>query len=408
MRKIVIFTLILVALLGMLPAAQAAGSASLAGPDVVRAGDTITLTFYAGGGISGGSCTISYDQSQLTLQGYSSALSGTWKAEFNGNYILFFDDSLKNPLSGTKAMFKATFKVNASVTPGTNITVTAGGIRLSDGAADTVIGSRSYSATVAEPLSDNCQLSQLTVGNATISPAFSPNTTSYKASVPFTTAKLEVQAQAEHPAAKVSITNTQLAPGATTAVKITVTAENGATKVYTIQVAREQDPNYVPSSNAQLGSLEVAGQTLSPVFDAGKIQYYVWLPYETTEVAVTAAAADPKAKVTVGAAPQLQPGKGTDIPVTVTAEDGTVKTYTVTVVRAPEHGNVEAFLNPVPTEPTEPAVEENTEPVAVPELPQDTPQDDTTLSPVLTGLLGLALGGTLGALVMYLLRRKKK
>ena len=73
------------------------------------------------------------------------------------------------------------------------------------------------------------------------------------------------------------------------------------------------------------------------------------------------------------------------MPVTVTAEDGSQKVYTVTVVRAPEHDKVQQYLTgerePAPTEPvTEPVTEpaptepEATEPAT--EIPMDGPVPD--------------------------------
>lgn len=414
MRKVLGCLLILSVLLCLAPAALAAGSASLSGADTARAGDTITLTFSAGGGILGGSGAVSYDASQLTLQGYSSCLSGSWTVEFNGNNFAFWDDSLSSPISGSKAIFKATFKVNDSVTPGTQINVTVSGIRLSAGEADSVLGSRGHTITILEPLSDNCNLASMTVSNAAISPAFSPATTGYSASVSFEISSLNISAKAEHAGAKVSISNNQLTPGSTTTVKVTVTAENGTTKVYSIMVTRAQDPNYVPSSNAELSEIIVEGQTLSPAFQADITQYYIWLPFETETVSVSAKVADSRSKLSVGTYEQLRPGKGTEIPLTVTAEDGTQLVYTVTVVRAPAHEDVEDFLNGVPAEPpvteepTEPVTEPTVEPTEAPSTePAPQPSQDYTW-PVITGIAGLALGAALTALIMTLVRKRKK
>ena len=170
--------------------AYAAGSASLSGPGTVRAGDTITLSFSAGGGIHGGNGTVSFDSNQLTLQGYSGALGAPWAVEFSGNNFVFYDNSMETPISGSKIIFTATFHVSASVKPGTNITVSATGVTLSDGNSDSGIGTCSYSITVAPPLSDNANLKSLTVSNASISPAFSAGTTTYSASVPFSSYSL--------------------------------------------------------------------------------------------------------------------------------------------------------------------------------------------------------------------------
>ena len=421
MKKIISILLVMTLVVSFAPGAFAAGSAWLSGPSVVRAGDTITLTFYAGGGIFGGSGSVAYDASLLTLQGYSQTVGGSWAVEFNGNNFVFYDNSMASPINDGVAIFTATFLVNSGVAAGTGVTVTASGVTLSDGQADTDAGSPSYSVTIAEPLSGNCNLATLDVSNATISPAFSGGVTEYSASVPYEVSTLSVAATAEHPGAQVSIGDTYLYEAATTPVKVTVTAENGAAKTYTIYVSRPRDPNYVESDNCNLSDLWVEGFVLSPAFAVDVDKYYVWLPYETETVTVGATTEDSKASVSVDSSMVLEPGKGTDIPVTVTAENGNQKVYVVTAVRAPAPEKVEQYLNcpheiePEPTEPpTEPVTEpeptevptETTEPVVEPE---NEPEGKTVAwwMLILAGVLGIALGAGLGVGLMCLQKKKK-
>ena len=407
--------MLLAMLICLVPAVSAAGSASLSGPGTVRAGDTITVTFYAGGGIYGGSGSVVFDSSQLTLQGYTAAIGGSWRVEFNGNNFIFYDDSMASPINGSSAIFTAKFQVSASLKPGAEIAVTASGVTLSDGKADSGAGSPAYRKTIAPPLSGNCNLASLTVSNAKISPAFSPSVTSYSASVPFATSSLQVSAKAEHAGAKVSVGSTALVAGGTTAVNITVTAENGAAKTYTIRVAREQDPNYVPSSNAQLKSLSVEGYSLSPAFGEDVQQYYVWMPYETETVKVSADKADSKAKLTVAECPELTPGQLTDLAVTVTAEDGTQKVYTLSLFRAPAPADVDVFFNGEPTEETTGATEPETEPTTEPptepatepvELPEET-EPSLVWAFIAVGAASAIASAGVMTLILHLIRKKK-
>jgi len=326
--------------------------------------------------------------------------------ENTGDKFVFYDDSVSTPLGGSKTIFKASFTVK-DLEPGTEISVSATGIKLSDeNFADSNFGTKTYTATILPPLSGNCALASLTVSNAEISPAFSPEVTSYTASVPFTTSKLEVEAAAEHPGATVAYKNTSLTAGATTNVTVTVTAENGTKRTYSIRVKRAQDPNYVPSSDANLQALTVEGYSLSPVFAPEVTQYYVWLPYEAERLVLAATEADTKASVAIGSAEALQVGR-TDIPVTVTAEDGTTRVYTVTAVRAPEAALTEAYLagQLAPAEPETEPTQPETEPTEVPTAPQTPATQTTQAAPqglnivILAGacaaclLLGLLLGG---------------
>ena len=425
LKKIICVMMVAALLAGLIPAAFAAGSASVSGPSVVRAGDTITVSFSAGGGILGGSGAVSYDASKLTLQGYSQSIGGDWAVEFSGNNFVFYDNSMSSPINGSATIFTATFAVNSNLATGETISVTASGVTLSDGQSDTAAGSPSYSATIAAPLSNNCNLAALNVSNAAISPDFAADVLEYSASVPYEVSYLDVSAAAEHPGATVSIDNPYLDEAATTGVRVTVTAESGATKTYVIWVYRERDPNYVESNNANLGDLFVEGYALSPAFDVDVTQYYVWLPYEAETLDIEAEPEDGRAWVSVAEGWVLEPGKGTDIPITVTAEDGTERVYIITAVRAPAPEDVERYLNcdhqeePEGTEPvTEPVTEPD--PTQVPTEPEETAAPVTepvetpdnggkTLWPlILAGILCVAVGAMIGGGIVYSLGKKKK
>lgn len=331
----------------------ASASATLTGPGTVRAGDTITLTFNLGGsGIYGGSGTLSYDSGQLTLTGTSKKISSPWKVEFNGNRFVCYDNDLTSPLSSRKAIFTATFRVKESIATGTKITVSVTGTTASDGSRDINVGQVSYSTTIAAPLSKNANLSAISVSNATLSPAFSSGRTSYSTTVPYSVKSLNISTTKEDSKAKVSISGNSLSVGRNT-VSIKVTAESGATKTYTISVTREQDPNYVPGNNANLGSITIDNGILSPEFHADKTDYIVYLPYEITSFTAGGKAVDSKAKSVKGETKELTVGDN-EFKVTVTAEDGTTKkVYTLTVVRMPEFG-VEPPDNP--SEPESPDI----------------------------------------------------
>ena len=124
------FLIVAVLLVSLAPAAFAAGSASMSGPAVVRAGDTITVSFVAGGGILGGSGSVSYDASKLTLKGYTQIIGGSWAVEFSGDNFVFYDNSMASPINGSTTIFTATFTVNAGLATGTAISVTASGVTL--------------------------------------------------------------------------------------------------------------------------------------------------------------------------------------------------------------------------------------------------------------------------------------
>lgn len=398
MKRLISFAvaLLLCVTLFAVTASAATASASLTGPGTVRAGDTITLTLnLSGSGLYGASGTLSYNTSQLTLTGTTQKIGNGWKVDFNGNTFLAYDDNLAKPINSNTALLAVTFKVNSSLTVGTNISVSYTGVTASDGNADANVGTVTYSKTIAAPLSTNNALASLTVDNATISPAFSADVTNYTASVPFEVNKLNVSATAADSKAKVSVNSPDLTPNGTTSVTVTVTAENGSAKTYTISVARAQDPNYVPSNDNNLAEIMIDGFLLSPVFSADNTEYVVWLPYETEIITVSGTPADSKASVEVVGGDNLVAGQDNAVKVICTAENGETKEYTVIAKRAAAHGG---STEETPDDSTPPVTQPNDDPTT------DTQPDTNECNAgglawwwlIIVGFLALALGFACG------------
>ena len=410
MKKIIAIMIVAAMLLAVPITAQAA-SASLSGPDVIRAGDTITLTFRAGGGIVGCRGVLKYESSQLQLQSITPAIGGAWKVDISGNIIMATDETLENPLTGTSAICNITFKV-LDLAPGTTVSVSIG-VTLTTTELTEAYAGGSWTKTVSEPLSDNANLQSLEVSNATITPAFNPNTTEYTASVPFETNKLQVSATAEHSGAKVTVGSTALAENATTDVQVTVTAEDGTQKVYHIRVTRPRDPNYVESSVNTLKELGVEDFFISPGFTPERQAYAVYLPYEVDSLKLTAKTTDSKAKVKLPSARNIPVGESTyEIP--VTAENGKVRTYTLTVYRA------EPFLPDEEIQETEPVTEPTTEPTEATTVPTTQATEPAPTQPeqlqqpqqpeinLVVAVFCMVISFLCGILIPMLLRRKKK
>ena len=352
---------------------------------------------------------LSYDKNVLELKEMKQKVGGDWVVEFNGNNFVAYDNNLENPINSNTALFTATFKVK-SLSTGTAVKVSFTNVTASDGSADIAIGTVSYSATIAAPMSTDNALKSLTVSNATISPAFNAGTTNYTAEVPFEVSQLNVTAVANDSKARVTVNSPNLIPNGTTNVTVTVTAENGAAKTYTIAVKRAQDPNYVASSNNNLSGITVDGFLLSPVFSADKTQYLVWLPYETENITVSGTAADSKASVTVEGGANLVAGQDNEVKVICTAEDGTQKIYTVIAKRAAAHGGSE--IPPIqPTQPTKPTAPPTTAPAPTTQQSATQPQQPATTAAdgvpvwvlILVGIVCLAGGFAAG---MFLKKKK--
>ena len=86
---------------------------------------------------------------------------------------------------------------------------------------------------------------------------------------------------------------------------------------------------------ATLKSLSISNGTLTPGFSTGRTSYTAKVKYEVTTCKVYATATDGKATVAVGGKEALEVGKNTRT-VTVTAQNGTQKTYTIVITRLKE------------------------------------------------------------------------
>lgn len=340
--------------------------------------------------------------SNITLNSVTSSLGNV---DTNGDNI--FVDFGGTTVSGIKAVATASFTVSNSAKAGEKVSISFSGeaSNLND---DTKI-SGSSSRTLAAPLSTNCNLKSLKVGNATLSPAFSANKTAYSAgTVEYSVSKLNINAVAEDSKAKVTISGNSLAVGNNT-VKILVKAESGATKTYTISVTRKQNPNYVPSSNASLSGIIVDGFLISPTFSRDVDHYVVWLPYETSSLTVKATPADAKAKVSITGTENLIAGSDNTITITCTAEDGTKKEYYLVARRASQDSEGEILPDEPDDKDTTVTPNQNEQQNGQQNEQQNEQQNDQQDSggrlPIWVVVTLCVIGFLLGAFAMLLLTR---
>ena len=413
MKKLTCFVLALIFCVCALSvsAFAAEATATLTGPGTVRAGDTITLTFsLTGKGLYGVSGTLDYDSAQLELKSADCAIKKDWVLELNGNSVLVYDNNLESPINSTAAVFTAKFKVKDNLAVGTKLNISCTNIVASAGTNDISVSTVKYSATIAPPKSKDNSLSSLKTGDVTLTPAFDASVTKYTAEVPFSVEQLNITAKATDSKANVTVNSPKLKPGAVTDVTITVTAENGDQKVYTISVKRAQDPNYVPSGENDLSGITVDGFLLSPKFDASVTQYVIWLPYEVESVSVGATAASDLATVKVIGGEALIAGYDNEIQVICIAENGAQKVYTIVAKRAAAHDDVpvdptvpsEPSEPTKPTQPTQPTQPQQPTDPTIPGGSQQTQLPDGAMKPwmlIAAASLCLALGLAAGLLI---------
>ena len=186
---------------------------------------------------------------------------------------------------------------------------------------------RTYTINITRPdtRSKNNYLSSLVVSNTNIS--FNRDTLVYNLS----TTSDNVQISATKDDNKTSVTGTgrfNLNYGTNT-YRVNVTAENGSTRTYTININRED----TRSSNNNLKSLTLSKGNLN--FNKSTTTYNVDVDKDTTSVKIEASLEDVKASFENGFGPRtinLNPGNNT-IYIKVRNEIGNVKTYTININR---------------------------------------------------------------------------
>ena len=332
--------LVLTMVLAAAPRQVEAAGASLSGSGSLRAGNSVTLTFSVSGkGIVALQGALSYDSDKLEFIGMEQLIGGSWGVEMSGSTVMADDAKLANPINSSTGIFSVTFRVKSGVSAGSKVSASISGISASDGSSDFSLGSASWSATILSPLSGNAKLSSLSCYNATLSPEFSSGTTYYTATVPYDVTSLSLDYDTADSGADVYVSGNDLSVGSNT-VTVSVEAEDGTMKYYTIEVTRQQDPNYKAGTDATLDKLKVSSGRLSPAFSPDVTDYVVYVPFEVTEFTVSGEAHDSKAIGVTEHTVTLTEGSN-ELSVVCTAEDGTTtKTYTVHVCRMPVYKGV--------------------------------------------------------------------
>ncbi len=143
--------------------------------------------------------------------------------------------------------------------------------------------------------SSNNLLDSLTINNAKMSPTFSKDVTSYSITVPKDVNKLDLDYKLSDSKASVKVVgNDNLKSNKNNVVEIIVTAEDGSTKTYTLNVSFSSD-----SSSNKLASLEVKESSLYPKFDSDVNEYKIKLKKNVSKLTIDAIAKDKNSKVEI-------------------------------------------------------------------------------------------------------------
>lgn len=178
-------------------------------------------------------------------------------------------------------------------------------------------------------------LKSLKVKPEGLDPEFNPDTTIYSLTVGADVDKLEIEAEAASDKAKVEITgNDELKDGENT-VKITVTAEDGTARTYTINVTKAAKTDIV------LKSLKVKGYDLNPAFDPDVFTYKLTLKDDSvTKLDIEALAISDDYEVTITGNENFKNGQNI-VKIIVKAKDSDDETtYKIYVNKSTESAGI--------------------------------------------------------------------
>ncbi|MBU9714932.1 cadherin-like beta sandwich domain-containing protein [Evansella tamaricis] len=253
------------------------------------------------------------------------------------NYEVAVDNDVNTiQVTPTLATSVANFKVNGTDDTTNPLEVGENTIEVEVTAEDGVT-TKTYTIKVMRAPSSNANLSALVVSEGSLDPAFDTETTNYEVAVDNDVTTIEVIPTLATSVASYKVNGTDdttipLEVGENT-IEVEVTAEDGVTtKTYTLKVTR------APSNNANLSDLEVSEGTIQ--FDVLKTSYEIAVSSNIDQLTVTLRAEHDEAEVEVNGATlkngtiDIALGYGENVIfITVQAQNGTVKTYTLKVTR---------------------------------------------------------------------------
>ena len=374
----------------------AAANVSVSGNSSAYPGDEITLTVKLNTDDIKNALAVQFDTvfdgEQIEYKSNGSVLSG-WKVSTkkmsNGVMRFLFEcDEPTETISG-KTLIKLNFELSSSLAKGESVSVAFKNISVASMDKEETLSDITHSVTITKKSSD-ATLYSLSISDVTLSPAFSSDVTSYKATVDYRTTPLKVNYKTNDSKATAKVTGTTLKEGKNT-VTITVTAEDGTTKKYTVSVTMKENPNPQSSDN-KIASLSISTGTISPEFKPNVYEYTITIESDIRSITLSPTANDSKATVNKKVVGITE--DETTVTLTCTAEDGSKRNYTFVIIRENDTQQTEGEVTTEPLEtedapPSEDTYEPETDDMtsALPESEyvtqtdapsEDSESDDTT------------------------------
>lgn len=302
---------------------------------VIRQGDTFTVNYllnnFKGNNlmINALEGVIDYDNSKLELVSIS---ADSVLSEFNSYNF----ESAKYVFAGREILNKEgvvlTFEFKAKEAGSTTISVVDDKAAF-DGSAISINNNSKLNINIDRSLSSNNDILEISSNVGYFDKKFNKDELSYNLYVDYTVNKITLSGKLADAYAKTEGFKEYSLTGDYTPISINVVAENGSTKVYTINVIKV----YPKNSNNNLSNLQIEGYPIE--FNKDTLEYSINVAADVDSLDITANAEAGTSRVNIYGNNSFKEGENI-VRVVVTAEDGSEKTYTIKVNKAAKEETV--------------------------------------------------------------------
>jgi len=327
MKKISLFAILLI-----LPLFVNAASVSLSGTKTISPGETAALSIIVSDTdkIKGAQMSIDLSGSDFELL-MSKATTSYMMAAKNDSALSVMVKDLSKSIPNKGTLAKIYVKAKSTATVGNTATITLKKVIFTtspdgENVEDKNAANYSTTLTVGPVKSTNNYLSSLEITGQNIS--FDKKTTDYTLNVNEPGAALKVTAVAEDEKATVKVSSPTLVEGKNT-ITVTVTAESGAKRTYTIIVNVPVKPA-ANANDTKLKTLEVKGYNIS--FNPDKTEYLLNVENDVTTVEINSTLENEESSKTMDGPKELAVGENSYV-ITVTDKAGNKKEYRITINR---------------------------------------------------------------------------
>jgi len=216
-------------------ASESEENVEINGEDVTIADGNVTINLYKEG--TNGKLVVTFDPAELTYQGMSSA-----SVYYSVNDADAAEGKLVIAYAAASAISEEDILATLSFTCNGEYVDTVVNVATEELNEDADVD-EDVDIVVSNALSDDNTLASLTVQEGLLSPIFAPTVTEYTVEVAHDVEELNVSAIARDEKATVVVESSEFDENGIAVVTVTVTAENGDVRVYTITATREAAPS---------------------------------------------------------------------------------------------------------------------------------------------------------------------